>query len=50
MLSEITAVGGALILMIGVNLLGLKQIRTADYIPAILVVIAFVLLDPWIPL
>lgn len=50
MLSEITAVGGALILMIGVNLLGLKKIRTADYIPAILIVIVFVLLDPWIPL
>ncbi len=50
MLSEITAVGGALILMIGINLLDLKKIRTADYIPAILVVIAFVLLDPWIPI
>jgi uncharacterized membrane protein YqgA involved in biofilm formation len=50
MLSEITAVGGTLILMIGINLLGLKQIRTADYIPAILVVILFVLADPWIPL
>ena len=49
MLSEITAVGGTLILMIGINLLDLKKIRTADYIPAILVVISFVLLDPWIP-
>jgi len=50
MLSEITAVGGALILMIGINLLDLKHIRTADFIPAILVVIAFVLADPWIAL
>lgn len=50
MLSEITAVGGALILMIGINLLDLKHIKTADYIPAILVVILFVLADPWIPI
>ena len=50
MLSEITAVGGALILMIGINLLNLKHIKTADYIPAILVVVVFVLLDPWLAL
>jgi uncharacterized protein len=50
MLSEITAVGGALILMIGINLLNLRHIKTADYIPAILVVIVFVMLDPWIGL
>ena len=50
MLSEISAVGGALIVMIGINLLGLKRIRTADFVPALLVVIVFVLLDPWIGL
>ncbi len=50
MLSEITGVGGVLILMIGVNLLNLRHIKTADFIPAILVVILFVLVDPWIPL
>ena len=50
MLSEITAVGGALILMIGINLLELRHIKTADFIPAILVVIVFVLADPWIAL
>ena len=50
MLSEITAVGGALILMIGINLLDIKHIRTADFIPAILAVIVFVLVDPWIAL
>ena len=46
LLSEITAVGGALILMIGINLLDLKHIKTADYIPAILWVIVFVLIEP----
>ncbi len=50
MLSEITAVGGVLILMIGINLLNLRHIKTADFIPAIIVVILFVLADPWIPL
>ena len=50
MLSEISAVGGALIVMIGISLLGLKRIRTADFVPALLVVIIFVLLDPWIGL
>jgi len=50
MLSEITAVGGALIVMIGIGLLGLKRIKTADFAPALLVVIVFVLLDPWIGL
>lgn len=50
MLTEITAVGGSLIIMIGINLLDLKHIKTADFIPAIMVVILFVLADPWIAL
>ncbi len=48
MLSEITAVGGALVVMIGINLLGIKRIKTADFVPGLLVVIIFVVLDPWI--
>lgn len=48
LLSEITAVGGALIVMIGINLLGLKQIRTADFVPALIVVVILVALDPWL--
>lgn len=50
MLSEISAVGGALIVMIGLNLLDLKRIKTADFVPALLVVVVLVLLDPWIGL
>ncbi len=46
MLAELTAVGGALILMIGVNLLGLIKIKTADFLPALVFVIALVLLEP----
>jgi uncharacterized membrane protein YqgA involved in biofilm formation len=50
MLSEISAVGGALIIMIGINVLNLRQIKTANFIPALLVIILFVLADPIIPL
>jgi uncharacterized membrane protein YqgA involved in biofilm formation len=46
MLSELSASGGVLILMIGVNLLGLRQIKTANYLPAMLFSLVFVLLDP----
>ena len=44
MLAEMNAVGGTLIIMIGINLLGLKNIKTANYLPAILLAVIFVLL------
>ncbi|MCR5613134.1 DUF554 domain-containing protein [Treponema sp.] len=47
MLAEITGCGGAMIIMIGINLLGLKKIKTANYLPSLLFVIAFVLCDPY---
>lgn len=48
MLSEVSGVGGAMVLMIGLNLLDLRQIKTADFLPALVVVALFVLIDPWI--
>ncbi len=45
-LSEITGVGGVTIMMIGVNLLGIRKIRTAEFIPALLVVALFAGLEP----
>jgi uncharacterized membrane protein YqgA involved in biofilm formation len=42
MLKELTGVGGALVIMIGINLLGLAKLRTANFLPAILLIIAFV--------
>ena len=48
MLAELTGIGGAFVLMIGLNLLGLKKIKTADFLPALLLIIAFVLADPLI--
>lgn len=47
-ISEITGVGGALVIMIGLNLLHLKEIKTANYIPALVVVLLFVAVDPWL--
>lgn len=46
MIAELTGTGGALVLMIAVNLLGLRKLKTANYLPALLIVAAFVLLDP----
>ena len=43
LLNELTGVGGALIVMIGINLLDLKKIKTANYLPSLLLVILFVL-------
>jgi len=40
-LSEIGALGGYLILMIALNLLNLKKVKTANFLPSILLVILF---------
>ncbi|GAB1483980.1 DUF554 domain-containing protein [Treponema sp.] len=46
MLSELTGIGGALVLMIGLNLLGLKKIKTADFLPSLILIVIFVFIDP----
>lgn len=45
MLNELTACGGAMIIMIGINLLGLKKIKTANYLPALIFVVIFVVVQ-----
>lgn len=47
MLAELTGCGGAMIVMIGINLLGLKKIKTANYLPSMIFVILFVIAEPW---
>lgn len=42
MLTEISAAGGALIVMIGINLLQLRTLKTANYLPAIVLAALFV--------
>jgi len=46
MVAEITGSGGAMIIFIGLNLMGLKKVKTANYLPAILFSVIFVLLEP----
>ena len=42
LLRELTGVGGALVIMIGINLLGLGKLKTANFIPALLLIVLFV--------
>lgn len=42
MLGELTAVGGALVIMIGVNLLGITKLKTANFLPALLLIVILV--------
>lgn len=48
MIAELTGLGGAFVIMIGINLLDLKKLKTANYLPALIVIVLFVLADPWI--
>ena len=45
MLAELGATGGALIIMIGVNLMGLAKIKTANYLPALVLSVVFVVVQ-----
>lgn len=49
LLGELTGIGGVLVLMIGMNLLGLSKIKTANYLPGLLIIIILVALGPLIP-
>lgn len=49
MVSMISAVGGAMVIMIGINLLGLKKIPTANFLPGIVIAVALAAADPWMP-
>lgn len=45
-LTEISAAGGVLIMMIGFNLLSIKEFKTANYLPALLVILLLGALSP----
>lgn len=44
MITELTAVGGVLVMGIGINILGLQKIKVANFLPALLVVIVLTLI------
>ena len=48
MISELTGSGGALIIFIGINLMGLKKIKTANYLPGVFFSVIFVLCEPFV--
>lgn len=48
-LSEISGVGGGMLIMVAINLLGLKKIATGDFIPALLISVLLSVLDPYLP-
>jgi hypothetical protein len=48
MRAEISAVGGAMIIMIGLGLLKIKSMKTANFLPAMVFTVALVLLHPLI--
>lgn len=48
MLAELTGIGGALVIMIGLGLLDIKKFKTADFLPALVAIILLVLVFPYI--
>lgn len=48
LIAELTGSGGVLIVFIGLNLMGIKKIKTANYLPAVLFSVLFVILEPLI--
>ena len=48
MISELTGIGGAMVLMIAFNLLSLKKIKTANFLPSLVIIILFVVFNPFI--
>ncbi|MAG13057.1 MAG: hypothetical protein CMN78_00490 [Spirochaetales bacterium] len=45
-LSELSGTGGILLMMIGLNLLKLKELKTGDFLPALAIIIVFAMLEP----
>jgi len=48
MLAEVTGIGGALVIMIGLGLLDIKKLKTADFVPALAFTILLVLCMPYV--
>lgn len=48
MLEEVTAIGGSMIIMIGINLLKITKIKIGNFLPALIFAVIFTLLIPYI--
>jgi len=49
LISSISGTGGAMVMMIGLNLMGLTRIPTGNYLMSLVLAVAFVLADPYLP-
>ncbi len=47
-LAEISGLGGILVMMIGLNLLDLRKIKTANFLPGLVLVVLFALANPYL--
>jgi len=47
-LSEVSGVGGLMVMMISLNLLELKKIPTGNFLPALVIVVLLAAADPWL--
>ncbi len=47
-LSELTGIGGILVIMVGINLIGIAELKTANFIPALILILIFVALNPYL--
>ena len=48
-ISEISGLGGVMIIMIGLSLLKIKDIKTANFLPALVIVALLAAVDPYLP-
>lgn len=48
MLSELSGVGGLMVVMIGLNMMDIKKIKTAEFLPALPLIILFAALYPYL--
>ena len=48
-ISEVSGLGGIMIIMIGLNLLKIKEIKTANFLPALVIVALLAAVHPYLP-
>ena len=48
-ISEISGLGGVMIIMIGLSLLKIKDIKTANFLPSLVIVAVLATVDPYLP-
>lgn len=48
-LSELTGLGGCLVVMIGINLLGLAKLKTANFLPGLLIILVLLAIESALP-